>query len=115
MGWNVLMKISKKYLIKLIVESINDNELKNIFKNMGKLNYNSQNPWRGNKSFAEKNMLKNVPKGELPLSFLIGKELGRKVYFDNTNLVDEKTGKTILPDALSGKFTFDEIIANVKK
>lgn len=67
------------------------------FQNKGKLRYNDQ--------FS----------GNVSLSQTISQALdGLGVGFDNTSMYSVNSGKTILDDALDGKYTFDEIVKAAK-
>jgi len=87
-----------------IKESINENRNARRFQNKGKLGYNDQ--------FS----------GNVSLSLTIGNEVGfgpKKKYgegigFDNVSMYDAKSSKTILDDALTGKYTFDDLVKIAK-
>lgn len=66
------------------------------FKNKGKLRYNDQ--------FS----------GNVSLSKTLGSECGLDLGFDSTSLYVNPSGETILDDALTGKYTYDELVKACK-
>ena len=74
------------------------------FKNKGGLMRNDQ--FSGNVSLSK--TLSDE------LGFNLKKEYTEGVGFDSTSLYDVKSSKTIMDDALTGKYTYDEILAKAK-
>lgn len=92
------MKKFKEYFEMKLNES-HDNIVKKI-NSIGKLTYND--------------IIKLIRK-DISLSKSLGKDLGKDVDFSHLSLYDVKSGKTILSDALDGKYTYDEILDSAKK
>ena len=85
-------------------EFLNENTNAKRFQNKGKLRYSDQ--------FS----------GNISLSKTIGTELGfdpkkgsSGVGFDNVSMYDNESSKTIVGDALTGKYTYDELVKLAKE
>tara|TARA_R110002153_G_scaffold81568_3_gene206566 strand:- start:777 stop:1751 length:975 start_codon:yes stop_codon:yes gene_type:complete len=86
------------------IKTLNEAKYTSAFQKMNKLVYNDQISGR-------KSLSKTLAED---LGFDPKKEYTEGVGFDSTSLYDVKSGKTIMEDALSGKYTYDEILANAK-
>ena len=86
------------------IKTLNEAKYTSAFQKMNKLVYNDQISGR-------KSLSKTLAED---LGFNPKKEFTEGVGFDSTSLYDVKSGKTIMEDALSGKYTYDEILANAK-
>jgi len=86
------------------IKTLNEAKYTSAFQKMNKLGYNDQISGR-------KSLSKTL--GE-DLGFDPKKEYAEGVGFDSVSLYDVKSGKTIIEDALSGKYTYDEILAKAK-
>ena len=86
------------------IKTLNEAKYTQAFQKMNKLVYNDQISGR-------KSLSKTLAED---LGFNPKKEYSEGVGFDSVSLYDVKSGKTIIEDALSGKYTYDEILAKAK-
>jgi len=86
------------------IKTLNEAKYTSAFQKMNKLVYNDQISGR-------KSLSKTLAED---LGFNPKKEFTEGVGFDSVSLYDVKSGKTIIEDALSGKYTYDEILAKAR-
>ena len=86
------------------IKTLNEAKYTLAFQKMNKLVYNDQISGR-------KSLSKTLAED---LGFNPKKEFTEGVGFDSVSLYDVKSGKTIIEDALSGKYTYDEILAKAR-
>lgn len=89
--------------IKEYEEFLNENAKR--FQNKGKLRYNDQ--FSGNISLS-----KTISS---ELGFDPKKDSSKGVGFDSTSMYDNESSKTIVGDALSGKYTYDDLVKLAKE